>query len=183
MKKINFVLKFFLVACFAFCLMSVSLSPLKNCETISNVEQYQCLPCGQDCDNTVYNSPGKCPHCQMELVKKSSITFKTITPAEICRYIQKHPNVVLLDVRTKEEFEGKADPNFGTLKNAINIPVQVLQSQLASISDLKKKEIIVYCSHGHRSPQACYLLSQTGFKNVINMSGGMSMMKDNSCMK
>jgi len=62
----------------------------------------------------------------MPLIKKTSITFKTIAPSALHNYIKTHPNVVLLDVRTKEEFEGKADPNFGTLKNAINIPVQEL---------------------------------------------------------
>ncbi len=119
----------------------------------------------------------------MNLIKKSAVTFKNISPAEICDYIQKHPNVVLLDVRTKEEFEGKANPDFGGLKNAINILVQELQSGLSGISHLKNKEIIVFCSHSHRSPQASYLLTQNGFTNVTNMSGEMSVMKDNSCMK
>jgi rhodanese-related sulfurtransferase len=89
----------------------------------------------------------------------------------------------LLDVRTKEEFEGKADPNFGALKNSINIPIQELESRLPSINNLKKKEIIAYCSHNHRSPQASYILTQHGFHKVINMSGGMSVMTDKSCMK
>src|SRR3954451_907473 len=83
-------------------------------DSTKKAEQYVCLPCGNDCDNTVYSKGGKCPHCQMNLVKKSSITFKTISPAEICDYINKHPKTVLLDVRTKEEFDGKADPDFGT---------------------------------------------------------------------
>ena len=100
----------------------------------SNAEQkrvetagsYQCAPCGLDCDNDAYDKPGKCPHCQMDLVEKSTVHFKTIEPSMLCQYIADHPNVVLLDVRTKEEFEGKADPNYGTLKNAINVPVQEL---------------------------------------------------------
>src|SRR5687768_8159017 len=86
--------------------------------------QYQCLPCGQDCDNHTYTKPGSCPHCQMTLVKKSTVTFKTISPEAICKYVSAHPSVILLDVRTREEFEGRHDPNFGTLKNAINIPIQ-----------------------------------------------------------
>ena len=183
MKIIITGLKFLLINCFALFLMSTAFAQAEKQKTTGAAEQYQCLPCGQDCDNEVYTKPGKCVHCQMELVKKSSVVFTTISPAEICNYIQKHPDVVLLDVRTKEEFEGKADPNFGTLKNAINIPVQELQSRLSSINDLKNKEIIVYCSHSHRSPGASYLLTQNGFKKVINMSGGMSVMKDNSCMK
>jgi len=146
-------------------------------------EQYGCLPCGRDCDNTEYKEPGACPHCHMKLVKKSGIVFKTIQPSEICEYIFQHPGVVLLDVRTKEEFEGKANPNFGTLKNAINIPIQELEEQLGNISYLKEKEIIVFCSHSHRSPQASYLLNMNGFTKVTNMAGGMSVMKDSSCIK
>ncbi len=42
--------------------------------------------------------------------------FKSIQPSEICSYLKEHPNTVLLDVRTKEEFEGKSNPNFGTLR-------------------------------------------------------------------
>ena len=149
----------------------------------NNNGQYQCTPCGSDCDNISFDKPGKCPHCGMALVKKSTVTFKTIQPAEICDYISKHPDVVLLDVRTKEEFEGKANPDFGTLKNAINIPVQELENRLADISNLKNQEIIVYCSHSRRSPRASYILTQNGFTNVTNMAGGMSAMKDNSCKK
>jgi rhodanese-related sulfurtransferase len=119
----------------------------------------------------------------MQLVDKTTVTFRSILPSEICNYLKEHPNVILLDVRTQEEYEGKTNPDFGTLKNAINIPIQDLQSLLSGISDLKDKEIIVYCSRSHRSPQASYLLTQNGFTKVINMSGGMSVMNDKSCKK
>jgi rhodanese-related sulfurtransferase len=144
---------------------------------------YQCIPCGNDCDNDSYDKPGKCPHCQMELVEKSTVHFKTIEPWVLCQYIADHPNLVLLDVRTKEEFEGKANPNFGTLKNAINVPVQDLEKNISILTPYKDREIIVYCSHSHRSPRACYILTQNGFSNVTNMAGGMSVMKDSSCTK
>lgn len=146
-------------------------------------EQYQCLPCGNDCDNTTYDHGGKCPHCGMQLVKKSTINFKTIQPGEVCAYLKQHPETVLLDVRTRDEYEGKSNPDYGTLQNAINIPIQELGSRIGEIDSLKHKEIIVYCSHSHRSPQASYLLSQNGFEHVVNMAGGMSVIKDNECMK
>ncbi len=149
----------------------------------TSAKSYQCIPCGRDCDDDVYDKPGKCSHCQMELVEKSTVHFKTIEPSMLCQYLADHPNVVLLDVRTKEEFEGKADPNYGTLKNAINLPVQELEKNILTLAPYKDKEIIVYCSHSHRSPQACYILTQNGFSNVTNMAGGMSVMKDNSCKK
>ena len=159
--------------------------PVRHKETkvIATQEIYQCIPCGYDCDKQVYDKAGQCPNCKMELVKQSSIIFKNIEPSEICAYIKSHPNVVLLDVRTKLEFEGKAEPNFGTLKNAINLPIQEFDTKLKSLDSLKNKEIIVFCSHSHRSPRASHLLTQNGFTNVTNMAGGMSVLKDNSCKK
>jgi rhodanese-related sulfurtransferase len=144
---------------------------------------YQCLPCGYDCDTLTFSKSGECQHCHMKLVKKSSVTHKSIPPSAICDYIKSHPSAILLDVRTKEEFEGKANPNFGTLRNAINIPVQELESNLFSIGDLKDKEVLVFCSHSHRSPRASYMLTQNGFTNVTNMDGGMSMVADTACKK
>jgi len=38
----------------------------------------------------------------------------------------------------------------------------------------KGQEVIVYCSHSHRSPRASYFLTTHGFKNVKNVSGGVS---------
>lgn len=144
---------------------------------------YQCIPCGNKCDTITFRQPGKCPHCRMELVKKVSINMGSIDPSRICSYLQSHPNVLLLDVRTNEEFEGKADPDYGTLKNAVNIPIQQLEARLSQLNAYKNREIIVYCSHSQRSPRACYMLLQNGFTNVTNMTGGLSVMKDKVCKK
>ncbi|WP_305364063.1 rhodanese-like domain-containing protein [Daejeonella sp.] len=114
-------------------------------------------------------------------MKKSTINFKTIEPSEICNYISRNPKVILLDVRTKDEFEGRAEPRLGRLKNAINLPIQELEAKIALLAAYKEKEIIVYCSRSHRSPRASYILMQNGFKKVTNMAGGMSVMRDNSC--
>ena len=149
---------------------------------MGQAEEYQCLPCGSECDKALYDKPGDCPHCTMKLVKKSTVVFKSIQPADLCTYIAKHPDVVLLDVRTKEEHDGKTD-DYGTIKNAINIPVQELEKRVSELSAYKEKEIIVYCSHSKRSPRASYLLNQNGFKHVTNMEGGMITMKDNTCKK
>ncbi len=146
-------------------------------------DKYQCMPCGYDCDKTLSDAPGTCKQCNMPFVKVSTIHFNTLQPAEICNYIKQHPNVVLLDVRTKEEFEGRANPDFGTLKNAINIPIQQLPARLGEISNLKNKDIVVFCSHSHRSPQASYMLTQNGFNRITNMAGGMSVMKDKTCVR
>jgi rhodanese-related sulfurtransferase/DNA-directed RNA polymerase subunit RPC12/RpoP len=151
-------------------------------ESYAQKGQYQCMPCGNDCDKESYEKPGNCPHCNMQLVKKSTINFKSIKPEEVCAYVAQHPDVMLLDVRTKEEYDGKTD-DYGTLKNAINIPIQELESRVGELKDVKGKEIIVYCSFSKRSPRASYFLTQNGFKHVVNMEGGMSTMTDKSCKR
>jgi rhodanese-related sulfurtransferase len=137
-------------------------------------DEYVCTPCGSDCDKELYSGPGKCKHCGMALVKKSTVHFKTIQPEDLCKYIETHPNVVLLDVRTKEEFEGTANPNFGTLKNANNVPIQVLERTVAHYtSAYKDKRSLSSCLHSHRSLRASYgILTQNGFTNITNMAGG-----------
>jgi rhodanese-related sulfurtransferase/DNA-directed RNA polymerase subunit RPC12/RpoP len=169
---------FFLLAV---CLLSY-INPLAQSNTKA-VTHYQCIPCGSHCDTLIFSQPGKCPHCGMELVKKLKVKMNTIKPSEICGYLKNNPGVLLLDVRTREEFEGEGSPDYGTLNGSINIPVQQLASRLSELNRYREKEIIVYCSHSQRSPRAAYLLLQNGFTLVTNMAGGMSVMKDDTCKK
>jgi len=159
---------------FAFLLAINACSPAEG-KTKSQTEgDYVCMPCGRDCDKQSYKHEGQCSHCNMQLVKQSTIVFDSIAPADICNYIAANPGVVLLDVRTSNEFTGKADPDFGRLKNAVNIPIQELNKRLSELEQHKEKQIIVYCSHSRRSPQASWILTQNGFTKVTNMAGGMS---------
>jgi rhodanese-related sulfurtransferase len=138
--------------------------------------QYVCTPCGYDCDTAVYDKPGTCAHCHMALVDKKTIRFKNITQQQMCARLN-DSGVVALDVRTEEEFNGRAAEKFGRIKNALNIPVQQLAARINELAPYKNKQIILYCSHSHRSPVAAYLLSNKGFK-VVNMAGGMSTWKN-----
>ncbi len=150
-----------------------------------NNKEYVCIPCGYDCDKEAHNGPGTCPSCKMKLVEKSSVTFSNITVEELCKRIATNPNAILLDVRTPGEFRGTTTevPSFGHFKNAININVEELESRLGELD--KNREILVYCSHNHRSPRASYLLSTHGFKQVKNMTGGVSAFSHvaNDCLK
>jgi rhodanese-related sulfurtransferase/DNA-directed RNA polymerase subunit RPC12/RpoP len=139
---------------------------------------YACVPCGHACDDLITTEPGTCGVCGMRRVLTSSIVFRNITPTELCQIVALRPNVILLDVRTPIEFAGQANEKFGHLKGAINIPIQELEGRLAELDGAKNKPIIVYCSHNHRSPQASQLLTEKGFKNVTNMTGGMSVWDD-----
>jgi rhodanese-related sulfurtransferase/DNA-directed RNA polymerase subunit RPC12/RpoP len=142
--------------------------------------QYVCLPCGAECDNTVYTKAGTCSHCKMKLVDKASIKFNKIEPDALCAFIKDmgEKNVLLLDVRSRDEFNGKDREKFGKVKGAINIPVDELEKRAGELNKYKNKEIVVYCSHNHRSPRASYILTQKGFTKVTNMEYGMSEWKN-----
>lgn len=141
---------------------------------------YVCLPCGYDCDSIRTTEGGNCSQCGMQRVKASAITFHNVSPAELYRHIaaKGKDSVLLLDVRTPEEFNGTATEKFGRLKNAINIPVQQLEQRIKELDAYRNREIIVYCSHSHRSPAASYLLTQKGFMQVTNLQHGMHRWKE-----
>lgn len=77
-------------------------------------------------------------------------------------------NLVVLDVRTPDELKGE----LGEIKDAINIPLQVLEEKLATLENVKDKEIAVVCRSGARSARATSILLNAGFK-AKNVSGGM----------
>ncbi len=158
---------------------STSFITINNHQAISIAQTdsiYVCMPCGSSCDDIAYKKPGICSHCNMKLVVKNTVKFNKIEPKNLCSFIlaKGNKNVLLLDVRTKEEFNGTGNEKFGKLAGVINIPVQDLEKRIAELGKYKNKEIVVYCSHSHRSPRASYLLMQNGFNKVTNMQFGMS---------
>ena len=139
-------------------------------------KQYVCSPCGNDCDKRVYDKPGTCSVCGMTLIDKATIGYKDIDFEAVCARVKANPKVVLLDVRSPAEFKGTSSdvPTFGHLKNAINVNIDELEARIGELNKFKDQEVIVYCSHSHRSPRASYYLATHGFKNVKNVSGGVS---------
>lgn len=157
------------VGIFLFLAMTMSMA-------VAQVRSYVCEPCGNACDSTLYTKEGTCPHCGMKLVEKSSIKFKDLSFDQFCERLRANPKAILLDVRSPGEFTGTATeiPTFGHFKNALNVNITELESKLSELSKYKDREILVYCSHSHRSPRASYFLTTHGFSNVKNMSGGVS---------
>jgi rhodanese-related sulfurtransferase len=150
------------------------------------VSEYVCHPCGGECDGKVYKKQGSCPVCKMGLVEKALVKFVNLTPKEFCSRIIANPQAIILDVRSEAEFSGNTSSaqSFGHFKNAININVNQLANRIGELSKYKDREILVYCSHSQRSPRACFFLDMQGFKNVKNMSGGVSVIKPKeSCFR
>lgn len=93
--------------------------------------------------------------------------FESISPKQAYALLKNDETVVLLDVRTPEEFAQEH------IEGATLIPVQVLHENLAKLQSVKEKKIIVYCRSGSRSVSASRILVKNGFI-PLNVSGGIS---------
>jgi len=92
--------------------------------------------------------------------------FDSIDAKQAIVLLEDDDNITLLDVRTQREYENKH------LKNAIHIPVQVLDKNIHKLIDKKDKRIIVYCRSGNRSIKASRILTKNGF-TPLNVNGGV----------
>ena len=88
----------------------------------------------------------------------NNITHKTITAKEAYEMIN-NSSVVIIDVRTKDEYEE------GHIKNAINIPLDNIDN-INNIIDDKENTILVYCRSGRRSAIALETLTDLGFEVI-----------------
>ncbi len=74
-------------------------------------------------------------------------------------------NIVILDVRTLEEYDEKHIPG------AVVIPNETIKKEtLKELPDLEQ-EILVYCRSGNRSRQAAEKLIEAGYTNVYDFGG------------
>lgn len=80
---------------------------------------------------------------------------------------QTNESFILLDVRTREEF------NSGRIKNSINIPHDLLLSDISLVADYKNEKVVVYCRSGKRAKLVLDRLSDEGFRTLIDVDGDM----------
>lgn len=78
------------------------------------------------------------------------------------------PNLVILDVRTREEFDQ------GHIRMALLIPHAELEERIDELAEHKNHPILVYCFCGMRSAIASGILDAHGFTKVYNMIGGLN---------
>ena len=101
---------------------------------------------------------------------KDSEKFKNITPDEAAEMMATGNGYVVVDVRSKEEYDK------GHIPGAINVPIDSLKQDIRNneaIPELadKKKVYMIYCRSGRRSNEAAKLLSGFGYKHIYEFGG------------
>ena len=93
--------------------------------------------------------------------------YKNLTPSEFNDLLAERPDAVLLDVRTPPEVLS------GAIVDArmIDFMAPDFTQKVAQLD--KTKPYLVYCRSGNRSGQACHIMSELGFAELYNLSGGL----------
>lgn len=89
----------------------------------------------------------------------------SISPSDAKKRLDTEKGIILLDVRTKEEYIEKHIPK------SILIPLNTLASEASRKLPQKNAEIFVYCRSGNRSKTAVRILLKQGYTNVYNLGG------------
>ncbi len=92
----------------------------------------------------------------------------SIDVAELKHRLEQKETLVL-DVRTEADFQSR-----GHIKQALNIPVEQLESQLSKLNQFIEQSISIICTTDKRSAKAATILLKHGFQNVRVVRGGMT---------
>lgn len=102
---------------------------------------------------------------------KGIILFRTsskeISYEEAMEIIREHPDAMLIDVRSIQEFSE------GHLLGAISIPVYDLAQNITRVIKNRDNIIILYCRTGARSKKAAKILADLCYTNVYTIKGGL----------
>jgi rhodanese-related sulfurtransferase len=92
-------------------------------------------------------------------------SYENISPKEAKARLEAEEGIILLDVRTPEEYAESHIPN------SILIPVDVIEKEAPEKLTDKNANIFVYCRSGRRSVAASEALVKMGYTNVYNLGG------------
>lgn len=100
----------------------------------------------------------------------AAVPYRTLTPQEAKLQMDQQANLVVVDVRTQEEYAA------GHIPSAVLLPVEQIEAKADSVAKVlpdKNAEIFVYCRSGKRAGRAAAALTEQGYTNVYSIGGIM----------
>ena len=107
-----------------------------------------------------------------EMVREAKWAIKEISVGEVKRMIEADKSIVILDVRDRDEFDA------GHIPRAINLSRGMLEFKITLMIPEKSATVIVYCGIDLRGPLATKTLNDLGYRNAVNMIGGLKSWKE-----
>lgn len=105
------------------------------------------------------------PKGPMDFVNAAKAKITEVSAAQVKADLDAGKKIILLDVRSKEEFDA------GHLPNAMHVSRGLLEFKIGRAIPDKNANIVLYCRTGARSAMATHVLNQMGYVNAKNMAG------------
>ena len=109
----------------------------------------------------------------MRMIPRMVAGVQFVEPSMVNELMQNGEEVVVIDVRTTDEFTGK----LGHMPGAVNLQGNEIGKRLKSaggdLEALKNEKVFVICRTHNRSPRVARVLKKAGFVNVAVVKGGM----------
>lgn len=99
------------------------------------------------------------------ILPSTAMAYKNISPSEVQDLISTATPMIIIDVRTPQEYSQ------GRIPTSINIPLNILKSEVQNKNIPKTTKIIVYCQRGTRSSEAAKILDALGYTDIYNLGG------------
>ena len=91
--------------------------------------------------------------------------YQKISAEEAYEMMASQEVVVVVDVRTREEYDG------GHIENAVLVPNESIGSEMPEALPDKESTLLIYCRSGRRSKDAAQKLLALGYQSVYDFGG------------
>ncbi len=96
--------------------------------------------------------------------------FRKIKPSVAFEVLRDNPDILILDLRTRQEFLGDT----GHIYSARNIPLERLPERILEIAPFRDDTFLVYCRENDScGEEGMAILISSGFDNAILVDGGI----------
>ena len=110
-------------------------------------------------------TPEASPAATQEAAEAPKAEYRQLTAEQAKARMDSGDEVIILDVRTPEEYAQ------GHIPGAVLLPVSNITSDALELLPDKSAEILVYCRSGNRSRQAANALVDMGYTAVYDFGG------------
>lgn len=101
-----------------------------------------------------------------QLAAAARARIREVSPQEALAMQQQ--GAVLVDVRDSDELAGRP-----AVPGALNISRGRLEVKIGDVAADKDAPLVLYCAAGNRGALAADSLQQMGYRNVVNVAGGL----------
>jgi len=107
--------------------------------------------------------------CRTVGVSRTASGFAEVSPTIAAEMILDSNQVVVLDVRTPDQYRGPE----GHIGGALNAPFDTIERQLPELLPYQNQTVLVYGETSNDGALAAKLLTVAGFRNVVHVTGGI----------